>query len=495
MIAACHPTRTVLVLRPLLLLLLCAPAAAGDDLAERLGDSDRDVRSAAVREVRDAPTLRGVRLAFPLLEDDDAYVRDLTWAAIGTVKKGEIVRWMAGAVLTSRSVPLRAAAVDALGFGQTPEALPALIRSLDDREPAVRICAAVGLGRYEGSAEAARALRTHLADRSVEVRAAVLESLSRVDAHGTVGALQRALRDNDEGVRCAALRSLRYGNRELAIEAGAWALLEGGWRLRTQAIENALWLKERAVVEGLVAATRKVDRARVKAQLFDALRDLTGLEIPPTAQDWEAWWKQHADEWRKGGRVELADRPAAASGAARYYGIPVESDRVAFLLDASGSMRQQMSTDDSRTKMEAAREELLRTLDLLGNRIRYNVILFMTEPEPFKPSLVAADARTRKRLEAFLRLHTGKGWTNVHDTLLLALADPEVDTIFLLSDGAPSRGKHIFRSRILEMVRRANRRRKVVIHTIAFGANKRDRKFLSDLAEWNGGKHVVSALK
>jgi HEAT repeat protein len=486
--------RAGIVMALALTVLLSASVRAKDGLGKRLRDADPEVRSAAVREVRETPTLAGVRLIFPLLEDEDDYVRDLTWATLGSVKEPEFIRWIGGAILTSRSVDLRREAIDALGFSGAKVALPILIRTLDDREPQVRIGAAVGLGRQKG-AEAARALRTHLKDKDLAVRAAVLESLSRVDAVAAVGALQAALRDSDEGIRCVALRSLRYGNRELAIEVGAWALREGGWRLRAQAIENALWLKDRSVMEGLITAIPHMDRARVKADLFDALRTLTGLEIPPTQSDWDAWWEQHGAQWRKGGRIKLAPRAAAASAVARYYGIPVKSDRVSFLLDGSGSMRGQMATDDPRIKMDTARTELLRTLDLLGTKIRYNVIVFQTEPEPFRPALVAADARTRKRLEAFIRLKIGKGWTNVHDALVLALQDPEVDTIFILSDGAPSRGEHIFRSRILEQVRRINRRRKVVIHTISFAGKARDRKFLKDLAERNGGMSVVSERK
>ena len=84
------PIRTVLSV--LLLALLAAPDPAADEpLEKRVRDRDKEVRSAAVREVRGSPSLKGVRLIFPLLADEDAYVR-LTFgsgfrATIGQFKR------------------------------------------------------------------------------------------------------------------------------------------------------------------------------------------------------------------------------------------------------------------------------------------------------------------------------------------------------------------------------------------------------------------------
>ncbi len=64
-----------------------------------------------------------------------------------------------------------------------------------------------------------------------------------------------------------------------------------------------------------------------------------------------------------------------------------------------------------------------------------------------------------------------------------------------MSDGAPSEGTYLFRSRILNHVRRLNRRRKMAIHTIAFGGKSVNREFLENLAKQNGGGSVVSTRK
>ena len=80
-------------------------------------------------------------------------------------------------------------------------------------------------------------------------------------------------------------------------------------------------------------------------------------------------------------------------------------------------------------------------------------------------------------------------WREAH-SLKAAIDDPEVDTIYLLSDGVPSYGSVKRDYRVLQEVARANRWRKVVIHTILLGTRGTDKKFMRRLAEQTGGTAV-----
>ena len=64
--------------------------------------------------------------------------------------------------------------------------------------------------------------------------------------------------------------------------------------------------------------------------------------------------------------------------------------------------------------------------------------------------------------------------------------DPDVDTIYLLSDGAPSAGKHTAPGEILREIRRKNRSRQIAINTISLGRSD----LMKKLAEQNGGVYV-----
>lgn len=80
-----------------------------------------------------------------------------------------------------------------------------------------------------------------------------------------------------------------------------------------------------------------------------------------------------------------------------------------------------------------------------------------------------------------------EGASNLHDALDAALRDGNVDTIFALSDGAPTAGKLLDADDILRAVRRLNRFRRIAIHADAFG---RDSALLRDLANENRGTYA-----
>jgi len=73
------------------------------------------------------------------------------------------------------------------------------------------------------------------------------------------------------------------------------------------------------------------------------------------------------------------------------------------------------------------------------------------------------------------------------------MEDPEVDTIYLLSDGVPSYGTVSRDYRVLQEVRRHNCWRRVAIHAILPVSKGTDRKFMRSLAAQNGGIAVDAA--
>ena len=55
---------------------------------------------------------------------------------------------------------------------------------------------------------------------------------------------------------------------------------------------------------------------------------------------------------------------SAGDSRARFHGIEVTSDRVVFVIDISGSMREKLAGDaKGRTRWEAVRDELAATLE------------------------------------------------------------------------------------------------------------------------------------
>ena len=90
-----------------------------------------------------------------------------------------------------------------------------------------------------------------------------------------------------------------------------------------------------------------------------------------------------------------------------------------------------------------------------------------------------------------MQKHPLEGRTNIFDGLALAMSDREVDSVFLMTDGAPTAGEETTRSGILRGLAHLRRWRPVRIHCVEVGAGNtgsRWKGFLAEVAAAAGGK-------
>ena len=104
----------------------------------------------------------------------------------------------------------------------------------------------------------------------------------------------------------------------------------------------------------------------------------------------------------------------------------------------------------------------------------------------WKPSLVEMDARRLTQAHRFAQAQRAKGGTALHDGLLAALEDEEVDTIVVLSDGQPTAGRITDPEDILADVRHRTRLRGVVVHCVALNFRS---ELMAGLAAATGGTY------
>jgi HEAT repeat protein len=344
--------------------------------------------------------------------------------------------------------------VNALGGRGLPSLAAAVFRGREGRPRAVALLAVAGLDRERGGDLARRAAR----DRSPEMRVAATEILSATPGPDGLAAAVRSLRDDNWSVRLTAIRSL--------VRRG-----------------------EKGAIGPLIGALRR-EEGRLREEVHGALADLTGVGLPADADRWAAWWETVGATFAI---PEDVPRPAPESDASvvTFHSIPVTSRSVAFVLDRSRSMRQRVSRDREERKGDVVARELEKTLSRMKSPARFFLVAFRTEPTVFAPRPMPVTAR-RRAVEWYAGLEPG-GRTNLYDALRIALAEPAVDTVFLLTDGAPSAGEHRERGAILAAVASLNRFRKAVIHTVDIGGKttgKKWRGFLADLARSTGGRHV-----
>jgi Ca-activated chloride channel family protein len=152
--------------------------------------------------------------------------------------------------------------------------------------------------------------------------------------------------------------------------------------------------------------------------------------------------------------------------------------------------------------MEATKAALIAVLGKLGPKDKFDVVSFNDLVHPYASGLVAATPLEVSNAQDWVRQLTPMYSTNIYDAMQHAfrLAGrgsfdkyyvAGVDTIFLLTDGAPTTpdGRLDSTDRVLEGVRQWNSTGRIVIHTIGIGKDIND-VFLKKMAAENHGTFV-----
>ncbi len=176
----------------------------------------------------------------------------------------------------------------------------------------------------------------------------------------------------------------------------------------------------------------------------------------------------------------------------KFLDVPLVSSHVALVLDASGSMSEKDAAGASR--WDRVRDEVDRVLERVGSSVEGNVVVFSDAAVSLFPNAVRFTPTAREKVRAALLARPPAGRTALYDGIERALADPSIDQVILLSDGAPSAGAWFTRTDLREGILRANRWRRARIDVVAVGADDvahRWRALLREITEATGGRFVA----
>jgi hypothetical protein len=365
--------------------------------------------------------------------------------------------------------------------------------------------------------------------RAIGARVAVLSP----DEELAKGVIAEALAAKEDArVKCAVLDALKTASGSSA-----------SWQdLVVARIEDPDWGVE--ILAARVAGKRKLGKAipalikalgtsnpRVSQEVVAALREITGQSIDAYAEPWGAWWEAHRSEWGADGRplqpVVQQPRPADI----KFYGIEIKSNRVMFIIDTSGSMKEAKQAPAappakpkgpvtgegkpppepegkfSGPKIEIAKQELARAVKKLPKEAFFDIIAFNHGVFQWQPKMVQATEKMKEEAFAWIRDMEPKGSTYIDGALQMAFkmagmgatdkayAGVGVDTIMLLSDGAPTdnqfpESKNMDPDVILGHVREWNSQSRVIINCIGIDNVVQGIEFMKKLAAQNGGTYV-----
>jgi hypothetical protein len=303
-----------------------------------------------------------------------------------------------------------------------------------------------------------------------------------------------------------------------ALEASeAWMINQGlvdkEWNLRSSVVRALAKLRSRAAVPAMIDQL-EIEEGRVRTDIGEALKSLTGRNFRSNVDQWRKWYDDNKDTFEV--PIELpksTEEEALEKVGMTFFGLRTESQKVLFVLDVSGSMDFPMRTytndkeNSGETRISVAKRELLQALAGIREGGMFNIVLYSNDVWSWSDEPVVMSVETRAEVTTFVEELTVMGGTNLYGAIKGGLdacrgearrkdvgtpkwITPVYDTIFLLSDGAPSVGISTDREDILDMAAEENSDLSVTINSIGL-SSEQDAILMRRLAEQTGGKYVA----
>ena len=478
-----------------LMLCLCAPSRAADlkELQARLRDKEDRVRAQAVEELGSEGSNEAFELVLECFKDPSSRVQDAAEAALALARSPSTVDLLVGkrGLGDSDAWTVRHA-LGAVARLEIPIEAEAFSAALAHKDAAARFAACHAIeqvasrkgfgGKHDKLAKSLERLVAK--DPDLEVRAAALVAHARLVERSPADAA-RLVAEAPAPVACAALWLQAED-----LRAGALPLLRAGLArkersVRAACIDHLAALGTREAALALVDALAAESNPAELWRAADALEALSGIAFGDKLDLWKQWAANLPVDW-KPGRKEPRKQERAGTGTAVIAGLPILSTRVAVLVDLSGSVWKERP--DGTTPKQDLELELGRMLDGFRPTTRFQIVPFTEDPLALSKGLVEATPQAVARAKAdFAALKTsGKG--DYWDAIERALADPEVDTLVVYGDGAPSGGRRWDVARMEHDYLARDRFRRVRLSAVLVGAGKALTERWTSWCEATGGQ-------
>jgi hypothetical protein len=483
------------------------PFDALDDAKAKLASSDGRERRAAVAELARLGGDEAWKLVVGALADADAQVADEAQLQVAKLDDAGVRKHLLGKEgLDAKNALVRERVAEALGRSAARPAFEVLAAPLDDREPPVRRSAAwsierlVRAGRFEGEWDAhmieMSALEAALFAQAAREKDAETHAALMVAHQALLGAPRRKdldalLASKSAPARCAAAIALRSAPPDEALALLAKLAVDPNLGVRLNCARSLAVLANKQAALALVGLLERESELRAKWLYVEHLRGLSGLAHRLDPRPWRDWAEKLAD----GALDKPAARPSGDDGAvsSAFAGLPILSERVAFLIDLSGSMWEKRA--DGRTRKQLVDEELARALRSLAPQVRFNVVVYTAKPAAWKERLTPASPKAVEEALQFFEKRKDQGKGDFWGALEFALADPEVDTLIVLSDGAPSGGQRWNLELMKALFAERTRFRGVVLEAVLADASNRLRDHWVEMCASSGGRVVEVQLR
>jgi hypothetical protein len=351
--------------------------------------------------------------------------------------------------------------------------------------------------------------------RNFRWRGEALRTLVKLNPGESKATLEEAFKDKLHGVRIMALVLTAELDRKAGVVKATQFLLgslkarDKIWapRLLFASLDTLSGLDKRedlkeelsGAIDAMIVLLQKA-KGREKHELGLTLKELTGEKnLAPDALSWKTWWTARRAKWEPKDKAKKKSKKAAEeekSGASvvRFHGIPIFSKRLTFVQDISGGMKNPIGGRGSNTlpKLTVSKTELNKVLKSLSDDAFVNLLYFASYFYKCAPKPVLAKKFRRKLMDYNNQQQIpgtkGHGRSNIYDTVHYGITQPNIDTIYVLTEGGPTEGKFVDRRRFMKHLKRINLYYRVRVHTLLMGSASDGPPFLKALAASTGGE-------
>ncbi len=328
--------------------------------------------------------------------------------------------------------------------------------------------------------------------------------------------------------RLLLLDAASFNNSLDLLEAALLALEDDEAVVIRRALTYLGKVKKRSIVEAIIqrylavsGKTRQVAEKsewnRADLAFQSALTKMLKVELT-SAEDYRNYLSGRKDD------EDLFNPPHAKAGqktVLTLFGASVTGKNIVFVIDTSGSMLTTDRLPDrakktaktvvvgrergelrraplrDRQRIVRAKKELAKVVKALPEDVNFNIIAFSSAVDPWLDELVRARSGNKKKALKFIDSLEADGITITDLALEEAFADLGVDTIYLITDGAPthvgSRGG--FPEDAEELIKSIHRRTKAInflrgVRIFTLGFRGAEEEFLKKLSRDHAGKYV-----
>ena len=470
--------------------------APGDDLEDALALAKAaypDARARGIRRLGELGTTAAWTCVRAALEDPEAQVADAAQRAMSQVEDDSVLAgWLGRGGLRDRDPWVRLRVAQVAGEVHLEVEARALIGALSPRgvELSRALCSSLEAqalaGRLVGTGSRTESALEGLLDRGRDprLRADALAALVALDPGGGHRRLSLALAGGEPLLRAAALRLWRGPG---VIGVAERHMTDADPRVRLAGLDRICEAQCRAMAELLVRCLETEPRLNLRRRAVASLRRASGLQHGEDPRPWRRWvsglpvdWSPRDVGW---GGQGAPVQPHTRAGRVR---LPLSSDRLCILVDMSGSLWADRG--GGRTRKQLLDGALRDLLERMPRTASFNMIPYATRPAPWRAGLLGATARNvGHALASFERSHlTGKG--DLWAALQLGLSDPGVDTVLVITDGAPTGGHRWDLVLLADLIERERRWSGAAVSTVLVDASERLERSWQGIAERTGGE-------